>query len=145
MNLKFNMRHSILLKALCVSLILFLGVGFSFAGAQANSCEGGAGCLICARQAHHYLPGVQTRVEKPGCSPSEQNNACGFKAGQDSEKFFGIASTIRSFYPVRTGILGGASDEFDPFRIPRGLSTPSFLAEPGPKAPIYLRIHSLLC
>jgi hypothetical protein len=145
MNLRLNMGNSILLKALCIGLILFLSVGFSFGGAQANSCEGGAGCLICARQAHRHLPGVQTHVKKPDCSSAEQSSTCGFEAGQDSEKFFGIASTNRSFYPVRTGILVGASDEYDSFRISRGLIAPSSLAEPGSRAPIYLRIHSLLC
>jgi hypothetical protein len=145
MNLKLDMGNSILLKALCMGLVLFLSVGFSFGGAQANSCEGSSGCLVCARQAHRHLPGAQMRVEPPGCSSAEQNSTCGFEAGQDPAKFFGIASTIRSFYPLRTGILSAASDGYDPFRISRGLIAPSSLAEPGPGAPIYLRIHSLLC
>ena len=145
MNLKLNMGNAFSLKALCIILILFMSIGFSLAGAQANSCEGGADCLICARQPHRHLPGMHPRMENPGCRPAEQNSTCGFEAGQDAEKFYVIASAVRSFHPVRTGIFAGASDEYDQFRISRGLIASSFPSEWGPKAPIYLRNQSLLC
>jgi hypothetical protein len=132
-------------KALCIILILLMSIGFSFAGVQANNCEGGAGCLTCAGQSHRHLPGAQTSAQKQGCRPDEPNGTCGFEVGQDSEKFYGIASAVRSFYPARTGIFAGAFDEYDLFRISRGLIASSFPSEPGPKAPIYLRNHSLLC
>ena len=145
MKLKLNISNPFYLKALCIILIVFMSIGFSFAGARANSCEGSADCLICARQLHHHLPGMQTRTENPGCRTAEQNSTCGFETSQDSEKFYGIASVARSFYPARTGILVGASDEYDPLRISRGLIAASFSSEPVPKAPIYLRTQSLLC
>ena len=145
MNLRRNMGNAFSPKALCIILILVMSIGFSFGSAQANSCEGGAGCLTCALQPHHHLPGTQTGVEKPGCRPAEPNSTCGFEAGQDLVKFYGIASAVRSVYPARTGIFTGSLDEHGPFRIFRGLIASSFPAEPGPKAPIYLRNHSLLC
>jgi hypothetical protein len=145
MKLKLNMGNSFSLKALSIILILFMSIGFSFAGARANSCEGSADCLMCARQLHHHLPGMQTRTESPGCRAAEQNSTCGFEVGQDREQLYGIASAVRSFYPARTGILAGASDEYDQFRISRRLIASSFSSEPGLKAPIYLRNQSLLC
>jgi hypothetical protein len=104
-----------------------------------------ADCLMCARQLHRPLPGAHMRTESPGCRSAEQNSTCGFEAGREREKFYGIASAVRSFYPARTGIFAGASDEYDQFRISRRLITSSFSSEPGPKAPIYLRNQSLLC
>jgi hypothetical protein len=145
MDLKLNMGNSFPLKTLCIILILFMSIGFSFAGAQANSCEGSADCLMCARQLHRPMPGAHMRTESPGCRSAEQNSTCGFEAGREREKFYGIASAVRSFYPARTGIFAGASDEYDQFRISRRLITSSFSSEPGPKAPIYLRNQSLLC
>jgi hypothetical protein len=145
MDLKLNMGNAFSIKALCISLILFMSIGYSFGGAQANSCEGGAACLICARQPHRHLPGAQSRAENPGCGPAEQNSTCGYEAGRDSEKFYGIASAVRSFYPARTGIFAGASDEYDPFRVSRVRIAAFSLSDAGAKAPIYLRNLSLLC
>jgi hypothetical protein len=145
MNLRRNMANAFSPKALCITLILLMSIGFSFAGAQANNCEGGAGCLICALQPHRHLPGKQTSVENPGCSPYETGSTCGFEAGQDSEKFYGIASAVGSICPARTGIFTGALNENDQFRVSRGLIASSFPSEPCLKAPIYLRNHSLLC
>lgn len=145
MNLKRNMGNSILLKALCSGLILFLSVGFSFGGAQAGSCRGGADCLICAQQPHRHLPGAQTTMEKPGCRPAEQNRTCGFVSAQGAEKIYGIASSVRSFDPVRSAPFVSATDEDGRFPLSGGLIAPYFLENQGLKAPIYVRNHSLLC
>jgi hypothetical protein len=145
MKLKSTIRNPFHLKALCIVLIVFMSIGFSFAGARANSCDGIADCLMCARQLHRHLPGMQTRAENPDCRTAEQNSTCGFEVSQDSEKFYGIASVARSFYPARSGILVGASDEYDQLRISRGLIAASFSSGPDPKVPIYLHTKSLLC
>ncbi len=145
MNLKFNMRNAFSPKVLCIILILFMSIGFSFGGAQANSCEGGAGCFACARTPHRHVPGAKTSMEKPDCRSAEPNSTCGYEAGWDSEKFYGIASTVRSFHPVRSGIFSSAYGEDGQFRLSRGLIASFFSSELGLKAPIYLRNHSLLC
>jgi len=132
-------------KAFCIILILFMSSGFSFGGARANSCEGGVDCFACVRTPHRHLPGAQTRPQNPGCGPAEPNSTCGYETGRDSEKFYGIVPAVRSFYPVSAGSYFGAFDEYDPFRVSRGLVASSFLSEPGLKAPIYLRNLSLLC
>ena len=145
MKLKLNMGNSFSLKALCIILIVFMSIGFSFAGAPANSCGGSADCFICARQFHRHLPGMQMRAEDPGCRTAEHSSTCGFEASQDKEKFYGIASVARLSYPARAGIFAGASDKYDQFRISRKLIALSFSSTPGSKAPIYLRTQSLLC
>jgi len=145
MNLELNIGNTLSRKVFCASLILLMGMGFSFSGAQADSCRGTADCLICAQQPHRHLPPVQTTMENPGCRPTQQNSTCGFKSAQGAEKIYGIASSARSFNPVRSAIFVSASDEEGQFRISRGLIALYFLRDQGLKTPIYVRNHSLLC
>lgn len=145
MSLKFNIGHAFARKTICSSLILLISIGFSFGGAQADSCRGDADCLICTQQLHRHLAGAQPRAENANCTPGEQNSTCGFEDTQGAEKFYGLASTVRSFHQVRSGIFCGAYGEDGQFRLCRELIAPFFLSDPGPKAPIYLRNHSLLC
>jgi hypothetical protein len=145
MNLKSDIGNGFTRKAICINLILFVSISFSFSCVRADSCRGGTDCLICTHQLHRHLPGAQTRMGNPGCTPAGQNSTCGFEAAQGAEKFYGIASTVRSFHPVRSGIFSGAYGEDGQFHLFRGLIAPFFSPESGPKAPIYLRNHSLLC
>ena len=144
MNLKLDIGNAFTRKAICVGLILFMSIGFSFGGAQANSCDGGADCLICARQPHRHLAGAQASMEKPGCPSGEQNSACGFEAGQGADKFYGIASAVSSLDPARSGFTAGAFDDDGQFPFSRGLISSFSFSDPGGKAPIYLLKHSLL-
>jgi hypothetical protein len=145
MSLKLNIGHAFARKAICSSLILLISIGFSFGGAQADICRGGADCLICIQKPHHDLPAAPMSMGSPGCAPADQNGTCGFEDAQGIEKFYGVASAVRSFHPVRSGIFAGASDEDSRFRLSRGPIAAFFPADPVPKAPIYLRNHSLLC
>jgi len=145
MNLKFNIGNTFFRKGFFVSLMLLMGIGFSFSGAQADSCRGGADCLICAQQSHRHLPGAQVTIENPGCRPTEQNSTCGLKTARGSEEVYGIASPVRLLNPVRSAILVNASDEDGQFPFTGGLIAPYFLGDQDLKAPIYLRNHSLLC
>lgn len=145
MSLKFNIGHAFARKTICSSLILLISIGFPFGGAQADICRGSADCLICIQQPHHHLPAAPTSMASPGCTPAGQNSTCGFEDTQGAEKFYGLASTVRSFHQVRSGIFCGAYGEDGQFRLCRELIAPFFPSDPGPKAPIYLRNHSLLC
>lgn len=145
MNLKLNIGNAFMRKAICVGLILFMSIGFSFGGTQANSCDGGADCLICAREPHRHLPGVRPSMERPGCPSGEQNSACGFEAGQGADKFYGIVSAVSSFDPARSGFSTGAFDDDGQFPLSSELISSFSFSDPSGKAPIYLLKHSLLC
>lgn len=145
MSLRLDIGNRVTRKAICISLVLFMGVGFSVGVAKADSCRGGADCLICARQPHRHLPAEQTGRVKPGCTAAGQNSTCGFEAAQGAEKFYGIASTVRSFQPDRSAIFSAASVEDGQFPFTRGLISPLSMSDPKGKAPIYLLNHSLLC
>ena len=145
MKIKLDIGNRFSQTVICISLILLMSSGFSFAGARADSCWGDADCLFCAQQLHLHLRGVQMTMENSGCTPAGQNSTCGFEAAQGAEKVYGIASAVRLFQPVRSAIFTGAAGEDSQFHLSRGLSAPFFQLVTGPKAPIYLRNHSLLC
>jgi hypothetical protein len=145
MKLKLNIGNNYTRKVTCIGLILLVSIGFSFAGARADSCRGGADCLTCAQQPHLHLPGLKMTVENSGCTPAGPNSTCGFEAAQGAEKVYGIASAVRLFQQVRSAIFTAAADADSQFRLSKGLNVPFFQLVPGPKAPIYLRNHSLLC
>jgi len=145
MSLKLNIGNVCFRTAICIGVILLVSVGYSFGGARAESCQGGADCLICARQPHHHAADTSTHMATPGCWPDGQNSSCGFEAAPDAEKFYGIASTVRPLHPERSAIFAGTSDEEGQFRLSRGRISLFSLSEPGGKAPIYLLNHSLLC
>jgi hypothetical protein len=146
MKIKLDIGNRFSQTVICISLILLMSSGFSFAGARADGCRGDADCLFCVQQAHLHLPGVQMITKNSGCTPTGRNSSCGFEAAQGAEKVYGIASAaVRLFQPVRSVIFTGAADEDSQFHLSRGLSAPFFQLVTGPKAPIYLRNHSLLC
>ena len=146
MNLKLNIGNAHLRHTICISLVLLMGIGYSFsASARAESCQGGVDCLICARQLHHHTADIPTSMTTSGCWPDGQKSSCGFEAAPDAEKFYGIASTVRLLHPERSAIFIGASDEEGQFRLSRGRISPFSLSEPDGKTPIYLLNDSLLC
>jgi len=145
MNLKSNIGNACFRTAICIGLVLLVSVGYSLGGVRAESCQGGADCLICARQPHNHSADMPAGMAKPGCWPDGQNSSCGFKAAPDTEKFYGIASMVRTLQPERSVIFAGASDEEGQFRLSRGRISLFSLPEPGGKAPIYLLNQSLLC
>ena len=126
-------------------LAVFMGIGFSFGGALASSCEGGADCPVCAEFPHGHVPGTAANMQGPGCTPDGQNSSCGFEAGQDPEKFNSAVSSVRSYRQSHAGIFAAVSDEFGQARLPKK-PIPRFLfSDSGRSIPIYLFNQSLLC
>ncbi len=130
--------------AICIISILFISIGFSFGGALADNCQGGADCLVCAELPHGHVPGAGADMENPGCPPGGQNSTCGFEASQNPDEFQGIVSSVRSYNPVNTGIFTAASDGYDPSLLPGEFISQFLLSDSDGAAPIYLQNQSLL-
>ncbi len=145
MNIDLNILKPFCRTAICIILMLFISIGFSFGGALANSCQGGADCFICAELPHGHVPVAAAEMEDPGCRPVGQNSACGFETSQNPAEFQGIASSVRSYHPVNTGIFSAASDRYDPALLPGEFISQFRLSDSNGAVPIYLLNHSLLC
>jgi len=145
MKLELNILKPFGRKSICVILILLTGIGFAFGSAAANSCEGDADCVVCAKMTHGHVPGTVTDMERPGCPPGGQNSTCGFETSQRPDEFHGIVSSARSYHPAYSGIFAAGSDEFGQFRVPGEFISQFPLSDSGGQAPIYLLNQSLLC
>jgi hypothetical protein len=145
MKLKLYMRPAFLRKSLSIILIAFMGIGFSFSGALASSCHGGAECLVCAELPHGHVPGVMPDMENPGCPPDGQNSTCGFEASQDPVEFQGIVSSIRLYHNTDAGIFAALMDEYGQALLPKEFVPQSLLSDSSGTAPIYLLNQTLLC
>jgi hypothetical protein len=142
---KLNIRNPFGRKVLCIILILLTGIGFAFGSAAANSCEGGADCMVCAKLTHGHVPGATADMERPGCPPDGQNSTCGFEAGQDPDEFHSIVSTVRSYHQSYCGIFAAVSDEYGQTLFPKEFVPQFLLSDSGGISPIYLLNQALLC
>ena len=145
MNLELNIHTAFLRKALSIILIVFMSVGFSFGGALAGNCQGGADCPVCAQLPHGHVPGAAADMENPGCPPDGQNSTCGFEASQDPDEFRGIVSAVRSYHQAYAGIFAAVSDEYGQTLLPKEFVPQFLLSDSGGTAPVYLLNQALLC
>ncbi|NIV98728.1 hypothetical protein GWN26_06100, partial [Candidatus Saccharibacteria bacterium] len=67
MNDGLNMLKPFGRKVTCIILVLLAGIGFSFGGAAANSCEGGVNCPVCVNLTRGHVPGAAADMEYPDC------------------------------------------------------------------------------
>jgi hypothetical protein len=144
MSLELYIHTAFLRKALSIFLIVFVGIGFSFGGALATGCQGGADCLICAEQPHGHIPGTAASMENPDCPSGGQNSPCGFEASQDPDEFRGIVSAVRSYHQAYAGIFAAVSDEYGQIFLPNELAPQFLLFDTSGTAPIYLLNQTLL-
>lgn len=144
MNLERNILKPFCRTAIYIISILCISVGFSFGGAVANNCQGGADCLVCAELPHGHVAGAAADMKNPGCPPDEQNSTCGFEARQEPDEFYGIVSSVRSYNPVNTGIFTAASDGFDLSLLAGEFISKFLLSDSDGAVPIYLQNQSLL-
>ena len=145
MNLKLNIHTAFLRKALSIILIVSISIGFSIGSALANSCQGGADCLICAELPHRHVPGAGAGMEDPDCRTAGQNSTCGFEASRNPDEFQGIVSSVRSYHQAHAGIFAAVSDENGQILLPKEFVSQFLLFDSGGAAPIYLLNQSLLC
>ena len=145
MNLKLNIHTAFLRKALSIILIVSISIGFSIGSALANSCQGGADCLICAELPHRHVPGAGAGMEDPDCRTAGQNSTCGFEASRNPDEFQGIVSSVRSYHQAHAGIFAAVSDENGHILLPKEFVSQFLLFDSGGAAPIYLLNQSLLC
>ena len=145
MNLKLNMHIAFLRKALSIILIVSISIGFSIGSALANSCQGGADCLICAELPHRHVPGAGAGMEDPDCRTAGQNRTCGFEASRNPDEFQGIVSLVRSYHQAHAGIFAAISDKNGQILLPKEFVSQFLLFDSGGAAPIYLLNQSLLC
>lgn len=145
MKIELNILKPFGRKSICVILILLTGIGFAFGSAAANSCEGGADCVFCAKLTHGHVPGAAADMENPGCSPAGKNNTCGFEVSQDPNEFRGIVSSLRSYHQVDAGIFAAVSDKYGQALLPKEFVLLFLLSDLGGATPIYLLNQSLLC
>jgi hypothetical protein len=147
MNLKLSIHTAtaFLRKTLSIILIVSISIGFSIGSALANSCQGGADCIICAELPHRHVPGAGADMEDPDCRTAGQNSTCGFEASRNPDEFQGIVSSVRSYHQAHAGIFAAVSDENGQILLPKGFVSQFLLSDSGGAAPIYLLNQSLLC
>jgi hypothetical protein len=145
MNRKLNIRNPFSRKALCFAFALLIALSFSAGGVLANSCQGGADCIICAAAAHPHMPGVDMEMVNQGCQSVEQNSSCGFEAGPSANEFNKLAAVVKSDTQPYLGIFPAASDESDQTHLCREFISQFQYPDRSELTPIYLRNLSLLC
>jgi hypothetical protein len=145
MKLKKSILKSFCRTAIYTISILSISIGFSFGGALAENCQGGAVCPVCTERPHGHVPGAAADMENPGCPSGGQNATCGFVAGQDPDEFRGIISAVRSYHQVHAGIFAAVSDEYCQTFLPKEFTPQFLLSDSGGTAPIYLLNQALLC
>ena len=145
MNPKINIRNVLPRKALCIAFILLIGFIFSTGSVLANSCQGGADCLICAAAVHPHIPGMDAEMVNQGCQSAEQNSSCGFETGRSADEFDRTAAVVKSDTHPYSGIFSAASDESDQAHLYREFITQFQSPDRSELTPIYLLNLSLLC
>jgi hypothetical protein len=144
MNSNIHMLGWFSRKTLCIALAVVIALGFLAGGAMADSCTGGADCLICVAATHSHLPGMDGEIVNRACGSSAPNSSCGFETGPRRDEFDRIAAVAESGGHSYSGIFMAASDEFDPSYLHRGFLTQFQYPHRGEPTPIYLRNQSLL-
>jgi len=145
MTRKLNILIGFSRKALCIAFLLLIGFSFSAGGVLANSCQGGADCVICAAAAHPHIPGMDVQMVNPGCQSAEQNRSCGFETGRNADEFGRTAAVVKSSTQPYSGIFSAASDESDQADLYREFITQFQNPDRSELTPIYLLNLSLLC
>jgi hypothetical protein len=145
MNYQFNIRPGFFLKTLSIMLTVLMGIGFSYGGVLASSCEGGADCPVCTELSNGHIPGAAADMQSPGCIPDGQNSSCGFETGQDPDKFNSIISSASSYHQSHAGIFAAVSDKYVLPLLPKKRIPQNLLSDSGGANPIYLLYQSLLC
>ena len=145
MNPKINIRNVLPRKAICIAFTLLIALSFSAGGVLANSCQGGADCLICAAAVHPHLPGMDAEMVNPGCRSPEQSRSCGFETGRSADEFDRTAAVVKSGTHPYPGIFSAASDESDQAHLYREFITQFQNPDRSELTPIYLLNLSLLC
>jgi hypothetical protein len=145
MNIDLNILKPFCRTAICIISILFISIGFSFGGALAASCQGGAACLVCAELPHGHAPAAGADMENPGCPLGGQNSTCDFETSQNPDEFQGIVSSVRSYHQAHAGIFAAVSDEYGQTLLPKEFVPQFLLSDSGGAAPIYLLNQVLLC
>ena len=145
MNHELKIRTAFLQKLLSIILIVLMGIGFSFGGALAKSCQGGADCRICAELSHGHVRGTAAGMENPGCASGGQNSTCGVEASQDPDELRSMVSSVRSYQQEYTGIFAAVTDEYGQNLLPKEFVPQILLSDSGGASPIYLLNQSLRC
>lgn len=145
MNRKSNILTVFSRKALCIAFTLLIALSFSAGGVMADSCQGGADCMICAAAAHPHIPGMDMTIVDQGCQSAEQNNSCGFESGRRADEFDRLAAVAESGTHLFPGIFAFISDEADRAHSGRIFISQFQYPDRGELTPIYLRNQSLLC
>ena len=145
MNRKLNILSVFSRRAICIAFTLLIALSFSAGGVLANSCQGGADCLICAAAVHPHIPGMDVEMVNPGCQSAEQNSSCGFETGRSADEFDRTAAVVKSDTHPYSGIFSAASDESDQAHLYREFITQFQSPDRSELTPIYLLNLSLLC
>jgi hypothetical protein len=146
MNLKIPISNVFLRKAFCITFVLLFSLNFFAGAALAKSCDGGFGCLSCEEAVHHrHLPAMDKGTAPPGCQPLEQEDACSFEIGPDTDNFHGIIPTVRTDQNEIGGSLGAIAADESPASSAGKFLPQTLYSDTQPTTPIYLIIQSLLC
>ena len=145
MTLKSNILKRIFRRTLWLIFTLILTTGFSTAGVLANSCQGSAGCLICAAMVHPHIPGMDTEMVNPGCQTAEQDSSCSFETGRRADASNSMVIVAESGTRQYFSIFAAVFDESDQADLYRRVITKFKYPDTGEDTPIYLLNHSLLC
>jgi hypothetical protein len=146
MNLRPNISKAFFRKAFCVTIGLLLSLNFFAGAALAKSCDGGLGCLSCEEAVHHrHRPAMNRGAAPSGCQPLDQEGACGFEIGPDTDNFHGIIPTVRTDQNTIEGSFAAIAFDESPDRSTGKLLRQPLYSDTIPITPIYLIIQSLLC
>ncbi len=145
MHIKLNILNSFSRKACYIIFTLFISISFSFGGALANSCKGGADCLNCAELAHLHVPGAETGMENHGCRPVGQNSDCGFEDYRIPDHQVFLVSAFRVDNHEGSSIPVFVADDYIKDSLSKGFITPIHFSVITTYRPIYLLNLSLLC
>lgn len=145
MKLKLGIRAAFLRKALGISLVVLMSIGFSYSGALANGCRGGVDCLACAPHIHPQVSILQGQMENQSCWPAADDVSCAVENGRRRNEYDGGAAFIGTYHQASFGFTAAARLETGSSRFSKAF-LPSFLSyDPGGLSAIYLLNQSLLC
>jgi len=143
-----NISHVYSRKAICITMVLVIGLSLIAGGALANTCHGGSGCLNCAEFMQPRLPGTDMdmgMMEPHGCQqPLISASSCSFEVSPAPDEFHGIIPTVRP-ENMDTGSIIVSVSENDPSRTAGAFISQILYFGSGRSTPIFLINQSLLC